>query len=293
MKDPDFDIAFSIGRFHIYWYAILLAASIAAAMMITDRRAKGRDVPKDISLDLCILGVPFGIVGARLFTCLAGQVAWVDFLDLTRSGLSFFGGVIFSALAILVYLKLRKVDLGEVLDMAAPGVFAGIGIAVWGDFFNRVHYGPLVEKASHKWFPLATFGDDLKIHYAAFFYEFLLCVLLIVVYYMLLRKMIQRKGDRFLLMALVYCLGRFGIDSIRQDLVMVGPLAFDQLCELVLAVICLALLLLKRQPRKAEEGKEKQPTTAEAAKPIEEDDPSNDSIPRVEPEKEEDFTGLQ
>ncbi len=293
MKDPDFDIAFSIGRFHIYWYAILLAAGIAAAMMITDRRAKRRDVPKDISLDLCILGVPFGIVGARLFTCLAGQVAWVDFLDLTRSGLSFFGGVIFSALAILVYLKLRKVDLGEVLDMAAPGVFAGIGIAVWGDFFNRVHYGPLVEKASHKWFPLATFGDDLKIHYAAFFYEFLLCVLLIVVYYVLMRKMIQRKGDRFLLMALVYCLGRFGIDSIRQDLVMVGPLAFDQLCELVLAVICLALLLLKRQPRKAEEGKEKQPTTAEATKPIEEDDPSNDSIPRVEPEKEEDFTGLQ
>ena len=279
MKDPDFDIAFSIGRFHIYWYAILLAAGIAAAMMITDRRAKRRDVPKDISLDLCILGVPFGIVGARLFACLAGQVAWVDFLDLTRSGLSFFGGVIFSALAILVYLKLRKVD--------------GIGIAVWGDFFNRVHYGPLVEKASHKWFPLATFGDDLKIHYAAFFYEFLLCVLLIVVYYVLMRKMIQRKGDRFLLMSLVYCLGRFGIDSIRQDLVMVGPLAFDQLCELVLAVICLALLLLKRQPRKAEEGKEKQPTTAEAAKPIEEDDPSNDSIPRVEPEKEEDFTGLQ
>lgn len=293
MKDPNFDIAFSIGRFHIYWYAILLAAGIAAAMMITDRRARGRNVPKDISLDLCILGVPFGIVGARLFTCLTGQVAWVDFLDLTRSGLSFFGGVIFSALAILVYLKLRKVDLGEVLDMAAPGVFAGIGIAVWGDFFNRVHYGPLVEKASHKWFPLATFGDDLKIHYAAFFYEFLLCVLLIVVYYVLMRKMIQRKGDRLLLMALVYCLGRFGIDSIRQDLVMVGPLAFDQLCELVLAVICLALLLLKRQPRKAEEGKEKQPTTAEAAKPIEEDDPSNDSIPRVEPEKEEDFTGLQ
>ena len=293
MKDPDFDIAFSIGRFHIYWYAILLAAGIAAAMMITDRRAKRRDVPKDISLDLCILGVPFGIVGARLFTCLAGQVAWVDFLDLTRSGLSFFGGVIFSALAILVYLKLRKVDLGEVLEMAAPGVFAGIGIAVWGDFFNRVHYGPLVEKASHKWFPLATFGDDLKIHYAAFFYEFLLCVLLIVVYYMLLRKMIQRKGDRFLLMALVYCLGRFVIDSIRQDLVMVGTLAFDQLCELVLAVICLALLLLKRQPRKAEEGKEKQPTTEEASKPIEQDDPSNDSIPRVEPEKEEDFTGLQ
>ena len=66
------------------------------------------------------------------------------------------------------------------LDIAAPGIFAGIGISVWGDFFNRNHYGPLVQKASHKWFPLATFGSDLKIHYAAFFYEFLLCVVLML-----------------------------------------------------------------------------------------------------------------
>lgn len=81
MKDPDFDIAFSIGRFHIYWYAILLAAGIAAAMMITDRRAKRRDVPKDISLDLCILGVPFGIVGLGCSPALPvrwpGLISWI------------------------------------------------------------------------------------------------------------------------------------------------------------------------------------------------------------------------
>lgn len=288
MKDPNFDIAFSIGRFHIYWYAILLAAGIAAAMMITDRRIKGRDFPKDIALDLCILGVPFGIVGARLFACLTGQVAWADFFDLTCSGLSFFGGIIFAALAILVYLKLRKVQLGEMMDAAAPGIFAGIGIAVWGDFFNRAHYGPLVEKSAQKWFPLATFGDDLKIHYAAFFYEFLLCVLLIVAYYVLLRKMIQRKGDRFLVMALVYCLGRFGIDSIRQDLVMVGPLAFDQLCEIVLAAVLLALLLLKRQPKKADEAEMERPVPSD-----EEHKSTDESIPPADQEKEDDFTGLK
>ena len=288
MKDPNFDIAFSIGRFHIYWYAILLAAGIAAAMMITDRRIKGRDFPKDIALDLCILGVPFGIVGARLFACLTGQVAWADFFDLTCSGLSFFGGIIFAALAILVYLKLRKVQLVEMMDAAAPGIFAGIGIAVWGDFFNRAHYGHLVEKSAHKWFPLATFGDDLKIHYAAFFYEFLLCVLLIVAYYVLLRKMIQRKGDRFLVMAIVYCLGRFGIDSIRQDLVMVGPLAFDQLCEIVLAAVLLALLLLKRQPKKAEETEMERPVPSD-----EEHKSTDESIPPADQEKEDDFTGLK
>lgn len=293
MKDPNFDIAFSIGQFNIYWYAILLAAGIAVAMLIADRRAKGRDVPKDIALDLCILGVPFGIVGARLFACLSGQVAWADFFDLTRSGLSFFGGVIFAALAILMHLKLRKADLGEVLDMSAPGVFAGIGISVCGDFFNRVHYGPLVEKSSHKWFPLATFGNDLQIHYAAFFYEFLLCVLLIVVYFAVLRRMIQKKENRFLVMALVYCIGRFCIDGIRQDLVMAGPLAFDQLCEIILAVIMLALLLLKRQPHKADEEEMAQPADDAEVISAEDGDPSSDNILPVDQEKEDGFTGLK
>ena len=245
MKDPNFSIAFSIGRFTVYWYAILLAFGIFSAMMIVDHRAKKRDVPKDIALDLCLIGVPVGAIGARLFACLSGAVAWDQFFDLSHPGMSFFGGILFAALAILVYLLLRKVNIGEMLDIAAPGVFAGIGIAVWGDFFNRAHYGPLVQKASLKWFPLATFGDDLKVHYAAFFYEFLLCVLLIVVYYTLLRKVIKNKSNRFLLMTLFYCLGRFCIDSIRLGLIKVGPLAFDQICEIALSVLCLVLLFLK------------------------------------------------
>lgn len=289
MKDPNFDIAFSIGGFNIYWYAILLALGIAVAVMIADRRARGREVPKDIALDLCILGVPFGVLGARLFACLSGAVSWSDFFDLTRPGLSFFGGVVFVSLAILVYLKLRKADLGEVLDMTAPGVFAGVGIAVWGDFFNRTHYGPLVEKMAHKWFPLATFGDDLKIHYAAFFYEFLLCVILIVLYYALLRKVVRRKADRFLLMSLIYLLGRFCIDGIRQDLVMAGSIAFDQICEVALTVLCLLLLFVKRptpRPRQEVSAGEPVPTEADAGeeKPVEEPEP--------EKKQEDTFTGL-
>ena len=245
MKDPHFDIAFSVGKFNIYWYAILLALGIALATMITDRRAKGRQLPKDIALDLCILGVPFGVLGARLFACLSGRVAWSDFFDLTRPGLAFFGGIVFAALAMLVFLKLKKVDVGEMLDAGAPGVFAGIGIAVWGDFFNRTHYGPLVQKAAHKWFPLATIGDDLAIHYAAFFYEFLLCVVLIVLYYALFRRKIQRVGARFPLMALLFCLGRFVIDAIRVDKAMVGPIAFAQIWELVIAAMCIVCLVMK------------------------------------------------
>lgn len=288
MKDPNFEIAFTIGKYHIYWYAILLALGIAAAVGITDRRARGRQLPKDIALDLCILGVPFGILGARLFACLSGAVAWETFFDLTRSGLSFFGGIIFASLAMLVYLKLRKADVGELLDAAAPGALAGIAIAVWGDFFSRTNYGPLVERAAHKWFPLATFGDDLKIHYAAFFYEFLLCVILIVLYYTLLRKRMKGQEDRFLLMALLYLLGRFLIDSIRQGLIMVGPFAFDQICEMVLAAVCLCLLLLKRTKKGTDAGMEEAPAPMEAEAPP----MSEEEEDAAGPKSEADVSGL-
>ena len=299
MKDPNFDIAFTVGKFNIYWYAILLALGIAVAMLITDRRAKGRQLPKDIALDLCILGVPFGVLGARLFACLSGVVKWADFVDLTRAGLSFFGGVIFAALAMAVYLKLKKADVGEMADAAAPAVFAGIGIAVWGDFFNRSNYGPLVEKSGLKWFPLATFGDDLQVHYAAFFYEFLLCVILIVLYYALFRRLIARKGNRFLLMAFLYLVGRFCIDSIRQGLVKVGPLAFDQICEIALAVLCLCLLLLKKQPQKAEPETAAEPEKAEEEKAADpapaaqpEAAPEPEAQPEAQGEAEDGFSGL-
>ena len=287
MKDPNFAIAFTIGKYTIYWYAVLLALGIVAALVILDRRTRGRALPKDIALDLCILGVPFGVLGARLFACLSGAVKWSDFFDLTRSGLSFFGGMILAGLAMLVYLKLRKADVAEMLDAAAPAVFVGIGVAVWGDFFNRSNYGPLVEKSGLKWFPLATFGDDLKVHYAAFFYEFLLCLILVVVYYTLFRKVVRRKGDRFLWMVLIYCLGQFCIDSIRQGLVKVGPLAFDQICEIVVVVLCLALLLLKRAPEMIDE-EEAEPSPATEGDATEKpDEASEPAAEQPEEAKEE------
>ena len=285
MKDPNFAIAFTIGKYTIYWYAVLLALGIVAALVILDRRTRGRALPKDIALDLCILGVPSGVLGARLFACLSGAVKWSDFFDLTRSGLSFFGGMILAGLAMLVYLKLRKADVAEMLDAAAPAVFVGIGVAVWGDFFNRSNYGPLVEKSGLKWFPLATFGDDLKVYYAAFFYEFLLCLILVVVYYTLFRKVVRRKGDRFLWMVLIYCLGRFCIDSIRQGLVKVGPLAFDQICEIVLAILCLCLLLLKRPTQKVEDGPKQETDKPEEEKP-EPSEPVDTAVPAPAEEPE-------
>ena len=286
MTGPNFNIAFSISGYNIYWYAILLAAGIAISMMVADRRARKREVPKDIALDLCILGIPFGVLGARLAACISGQVAWADFFDLTCSGMSFFGGMFLAALAILTYLKLRKVSIGEILDIVSPGVFAGIGVAVWGDFFNRTNYGPLVTNAAHKWFPLATYGEDLKIHYAAFFYEFFLCAILIVMYYLVLQKVVRKKANRFLLMILMYCIGRFLIDCIRQNKVVLGFIAFDQLCEIIVSVICLFLLFPWKHssPPEIEENKEHE---------LLEDEENNDGNDLNTTVKDDSFSGLK
>ena len=124
-----------------------------------------------------------------------------------------------------------------------------------------------------------------------------------VVYYTLFRKVVRRKGDRFLWMSLIYCLGRFCIDSIRQGLVKVGPLAFDQICEIVLAILCLCLLLLKRptqkvedgpkpEPEKPEEEKPEQPAPEEPTVPAPADEPEAAPEPESKPDPQAECTGL-
>ena len=46
MKDPNFAIAFTIGKYTIYWYAVLLVLGIVAALVILDRRTRGGLFPR-------------------------------------------------------------------------------------------------------------------------------------------------------------------------------------------------------------------------------------------------------
>lgn len=63
---PD-PVAFSVFGLDIRWYAVLICTGILLAGFIGLRRAPAHGISSDDALDIILVSVPVGIVGARLW----------------------------------------------------------------------------------------------------------------------------------------------------------------------------------------------------------------------------------
>ncbi len=97
--------------------------------------------PHDRVGDMVIYALIFGIIGAKLFDNLEN---WDRFIKdplgnlLSPSGLTFYGGLIFAATAILVFASKKGINLLHLIDSAAPALMIAyaigrIGCQVAGD----------------------------------------------------------------------------------------------------------------------------------------------------------------
>ncbi len=97
--------------------------------------------PHDRVGDIVILALVFGIIGAKIFDNLEN---WDRFIEdpignlFAPSGLTFYGGLIFAAIAIIYYSKKKRIKIVHLLDSAAPALMIAyaigrIGCQVAGD----------------------------------------------------------------------------------------------------------------------------------------------------------------
>ena len=66
MTIPD-RVAFTLFGKDIYWYGVLMAVGIILAVLLANREEKRKKLPSDIIIDMCLVIIPCGVVGARLY----------------------------------------------------------------------------------------------------------------------------------------------------------------------------------------------------------------------------------
>ena len=126
--------------------------------------------PHDRVGDIIILGLIFGIFGAKLFD---GFENWDDFIQnpiarlFSDSGLTFYGGLIVAAIAICWYAAKRGIKLIHLVDAAAPALMIAyavgrIGCQVAGDGDWGVYNSAYVNDSSLIKVKLANEGDFLQ-----------------------------------------------------------------------------------------------------------------------------------
>jgi len=60
-------VAFYIFGFSIRWYGIFIGTGMALAIILLQYTCKYRDVNYDSLLDVVLISLPIGIIGARLY----------------------------------------------------------------------------------------------------------------------------------------------------------------------------------------------------------------------------------
>jgi len=207
--------------FRLYLYGLFITAGFALAALYLIRRHKVVGLTKDNVLDLVIMAVPCGLIGARLYYMLFnfdqyfGPGKWRNIIMFREGGLAIYGGVIGGAIAFLIYARVRKINFGKLLDAAGFGLFIGQAVGRWGNFFNREAYGIATDAPWRM--GLSSGGVTTYVH-PTFLYEALWNVIgLIIMHVYSKRSKAKYRGQYFLFYVAWYGFGRFMIEGIRTD----------------------------------------------------------------------------
>jgi phosphatidylglycerol:prolipoprotein diacylglycerol transferase len=260
-----FNVVFSVGGVALTWNAVMLALGILVAVVVSGIVVKKRGVYKDLALDACIVGIPLGLLGGRLFSAISGKIAFSAFFDLSQSGMNLPGALVLVGIGIAVYACIKKLSVPEVFDVLVPGAFLGLAVGRWSDFFLCEGLGPVVGEGVPKFFPLATFTqqyflDGKTVAYAIFFLDFLVCAVLGIVA-LLSKKRTPGTVSRGVITG--YLFAEFILEWLRDGStrqILFGEVRFNQIVLLAMLLFFIGLSLYRaKHPAYVEDEQSESP----------------------------------
>ena len=222
-------VAFSIFGIDIMWYGILMAVGMILGTLIAIKEAKRVGIKEDYVLDLAIFAIPIGLLGARLYYVIFNWEYYSQnisqILNFRGGGMAIHGALIGGILTGYVFTKIRKIDFFKMADAVILGMPLAQSIGRWGNFINQeAHGGPTN-------LPWGIMVNGVKVH-PTFLYESV-WDLAIFIFLLVFRKKKKYEGQVIVYYIILYSLGRFFIEGLRTDSLMIGPLKMAQVISLV------------------------------------------------------------
>jgi phosphatidylglycerol:prolipoprotein diacylglycerol transferase len=249
-------IAFYFLGISIRWYGIFIATGMALGIIIANYNCKYRDVNFDSLLDVVLISLPLGIIGARLYYIVFQFNDYRDNLinmfNIRQGGLAIHGGIIFGLISAFIIVKRKKINFLKVTDVAAPSIIIGQALGRWGNFFNGEAHGGQVSYDFIKNFPnFIQKGMNIGgVYYQpTFLYESVWNLLVFIILMIILRKS-KTNGIVFFTYLGLYSIGRFFIEGLRTDSLMLGSIRIAQLVSLCGVIIWIAFIILSRNRKK-------------------------------------------
>lgn len=229
-----------LGPLPIRAYALLIITGIVVALLIGDRRWEARGGQRGVIYDIALWVVPFGLVGGRLYHLAtdwrtywgpggAGLGAAVRIWD---GGLGIWGAVALGCVGGWIGCRRHGIPLPAFADAVAPGLVLAQAIGRLGNYFNQELYGrettlpwgleifyrrdPSGYIDPHSLDGVST-GQVALVVQPTFLYELIWNVVVFAILIYADRRFTLGHGRLFALYVASYCVGRFGVELLRDD----------------------------------------------------------------------------
>lgn len=230
-------VAFTVFGIDIMWYGVLMALAMILCVLIALKEGKRVNISEDDLLNLAIIAIPSGLLGARLYYVIFNW-SWYskhlsEILNFRGGGMAIHGALIGGILVGFIYTKIKKINFFKMADTVMIGMPLGQAIGRWGNYINgEAHGGPTN-------LPWGIMVDGIKVH-PTFLYESI-WDLGIFIFLWCFRKNKKYEGQLAITYLILYSIGRFFIEGLRTDSLMIGPLRMAQVISLLSIIVCFIL----------------------------------------------------
>ncbi len=267
MIDPVI-FSFDIGplTLTLRWYGVLVMLGVVVGSWIAERELTRRGENGEHIWNALVWMLPIGVVGARLWyvvnATLGGNTYYLEnplqILNIPQGGLHIFGGLLFGAVVMVVYVKHHNLDLWLLLDVAAPVTLIGQAVARPANFINQELYGQpttlpwgIPIEAQHRlpqYSDMTLYPESTRFH-PAFAYEMLWNFVTAGALLWLARKFPEKfkPGSMFGWWLVIAGVGRVVIEAFRPDQPRIpgSDLSYSRLVAGLMALVGVILLLVR------------------------------------------------
>lgn len=263
-----FPTGFQIGTFRIAFYGIIIAIAMVVAVLVILRIAKKTNQSTDNYIDLAIITIICGIIGARIYYVLFSLDYYIanpdQILNLRGGGIAIYGGLIGAFIAGYIVCRYKKLIFTRLMDTALPGVLLAQAIGRWANFVNREAFGEYTDSLFAMQIRFSEVNADAVtdlmrenmvlqdgVNYVqvspTFLYESVWCLVLFILI-MIFRKYQKYNGEVGLWYLGGYALGRAWIEGLRTDALMIGNtgIAVSQILSIAVCAGAFTILLINR-----------------------------------------------
>ncbi|MGD6817166.1 prolipoprotein diacylglyceryl transferase [Metabacillus sp. 84] len=255
-------IALNLGGLQIHWYGVIIGLGALLGLWIAVRESVRRGLHKDTFVDLVLFAIPIAIICARLYY-VAFQWDYYSqnpamIPQIWQGGLAIHGGLIGAVITAVIFAKIKNLSFWKLADIAAPSIILGQAIGRWGNFINQEAFGGPVTREFLENLYLPEFIINQmyingQYYHPTFLYESLwnfagFALLLF------LRRVNLRRGELFLSYVIWYSIGRYFIEGMRTDsLMLTESLRIAQVISIVLILIAIGFIVYRRISGSAKE----------------------------------------